>query len=310
MDRSLQGFSAGAGVSDLPSDGPVGSGADTDGARASPPGLLPAAAAGEGRAGSRLANDLHEGAPERTRLVASSAASMSAPLQAVPVEESLDLEQQVEFLTVLGQEDSAVEFLSEHLRKTGGTHPTPFLKLMELHRRRGEREGYERVRSLFNQRFNAVAAAFGAPVVPQPGLQAHAELMRSIERVWPQPLDAVTLLENLMFRNAAREPLDVSALEEIVFLHALARDLEQQVARRSSTVDVLLPLGDADVTRSAVDRRPGDPVAPAVQTGTGTPRRETDPWPSIVETEFDIGSIEMEPMSPPPGTAGVPVRRG
>lgn len=274
VDRSLQGLSAPAVAPDPASGGSLERDAPADDNRGS---LTepPQASVDGGRVRSPAEIDPGEGAAERTRLMASSAVSMSAPLQAVPVEESLDLEQQVEFLTVLGREDSAVEFLSEHLRKTGGTHPTPFLKLMDLHRRRGEREAYERVRARFNQRFNAVAAAFGAPVVPRLGLQAHPDLMRSIERVWPQPLDAVTLLENLMFRSASREPLDVSALEEVVFLHDLARNLEQQVAPKSITVDVLLPLGEV----------------------------QTDPWPSIAETEFHIDGIEMEPMRPVSGPA-------
>ncbi len=278
------------------------------------------AGGGVGTVISRAAQEEEgESAVERTRLMAPSAASISAPLHAVLLEEVLDLEQQVEFLTVLGREDSAVELLTGHLGKTGGTYPTPFLKLMELHRRRGEREAYERVRARFNQRFNAVAAAFGAAVTPQRTLQECPELMRSIERAWPRPLDAVTLLENLMFRSAAKEPLDIAALEEVVFLHALARDLDQRDVRSSGPVDVLLPLDEAFTApaRTAADPRAGvDVLLPEVEATTVVAARadaakaHSDPWRSISEADFNVGGLELEPLAPLPDVKAAPRNPG
>ena len=256
---------------------------------------------------------------ERTRLMAPASAAVSAPLHAVAVEEVLDLEQQVEFLTVLGREDGAVELLTEHLRRTGGTHPSPFLRLMELHRRRGERDAYERLRARFNERFNAVVAAFGAPTSPQRGLEDHPALMRSIERAWPRPLDATTLLENLMFRSAAREPLDIAALEEVVFLHALAGDLDHQASRASGTVDVLLPLDEpgneegptAYASPAPAAAAPPDPAAVTARAqGAGAGVPATDPWPSISAADFDVGGLEMEPLAPPPSPQRPPVKPG
>ena len=258
-----------------------------------------------------------EDAMERTRLIAPASAAVSAPLHAVSMEEVLDLEQQVEFLTVLGREDAAVELLTEHLRRTGGTHPSPFLRLMELHRRRGERDAYERLRARFNERFNAVAAAFGAPVAPQRGLEDHQALMLSIERAWFRPLDATTLLENLMFRSAAREPLDVAALEEVVFLHALARDLDQQASRASGTVDVLLPLDESgDEEGPAIPAspapvavaRPAAAAAAAEAQVAGAAVLATDPWPTISTADFDVGGLEMEPLAPPPESTRAPAK--
>lgn len=277
---------------------------------ARPAGTAPDARVGGSVPPSEVGNG--ENAMERTRLMPPSAASVSEPLHAVPAEEVLDLEQQVEFLTVLGREDSAVELLIEHLRKTGGTHPTPFLKLMELHRRRGEREAYEGLRARFNQRFNAVAAAFGAVAAPQRTLQDCPELMRSIEHAWPRPLDAMTLLENLMFRSVAKEPLDMATLEEVVFLHALARDLDQRSVRSSSPVDVLLPLDEPlpGTSRAAADGNAGTDMPPlsvyaraGSTAGGGGATTEGDPWSSISEADFNVGGLAMEPLTPLPGAS-------
>jgi hypothetical protein len=75
----------------------------------------------------------------------------------VSVDELIDLEQQAEFFLVLGEEDAAIDLLMVHLRSTGGISPLPYLKLLEIYRRRQDRESYERMRKRFDRRFNAVA---------------------------------------------------------------------------------------------------------------------------------------------------------
>ena len=112
--------------------------------------MAPAAGAGAGAGGFGLTGepsqrelppiadpeelDAPDGGMDRTQLLPPSASSVSAPIQGVSIEELLDLEQQVEFFTVLGQDDAALSLLVEHLRSTGGTHPLPYRKLMEINR--------------------------------------------------------------------------------------------------------------------------------------------------------------------------------
>src|SRR5439155_2393388 len=65
------------------------------------------------------------------------------PRREVTVEELINLEQQAEFFLVLGQDDAAIDLLMGPLRSTGGSSPLPSLKLLEIYRRRNEREPYE-----------------------------------------------------------------------------------------------------------------------------------------------------------------------
>lgn len=238
---------------------------------------------------------------ERTRLMAPLELAASEPLPTVSAEESLELEQQVEFLTVLGQEDAAVGLLTEHLRKTGGTFPMPFLKLMDIHRRRGDRAAYETVRARFNQRFNAVAAAFGAAPAPARGLQEHPGLMQRIERAWADPVESMTLLENLIFRSDGAEPLDLAALEDVVFLHAVARDVRRHSGERITEVDVLLSLEEhgSDILVAVPEALPpavrGAPE-PEALAAEATPAAPADAWPSIDESRFDVGGLQLEPV--------------
>ena len=186
------------------------------------------------------------GAMERTQLLPPSASSVSAPIQGVPIEELLDLEQQVEFFTVLGQDDAALNLLVEHLRSTGGTYPLPYLKLLEIYRRKGDEESYERTRDRFNQRFNAVAPAWGAPPMNDRHLEELPHVLQKIEQAWHRPVDAMALLENMLVRTEGGTLLDLAALGEVLFLFTLARDLHEQEPGDSAPVDVLLPLGDFD----------------------------------------------------------------
>jgi hypothetical protein len=156
----------------------------------------------------------------------------------------IDLEQQAEFFVVLGQDDAAVELLVQHLRDTGGGSPLPYLKLLEIHHRLGDRAAYERMRSRFNLRFNAYAPEWGTD--PQAGrsLEDYTGILPRLQQVWPRPLDAMAELEALLFRKSRGELFDLPAYREVLFLYALARDrLDHEVADPHN-VDVLLPLAD------------------------------------------------------------------
>jgi len=188
--------------------------------------------------------DAFDGGMDRTQLLPPSVSTVSAPIQGVSIEELLDLEQQVEFFTVLGQDDAALSLLVEHLRSTGGTYPLPYLKLMEIYRRKGDEDSYERTRDRFNQRFNAVAPSWGAATPQDRHLEDLPDVLRRIQQVWPRPVDAMALLENMLVRTEGGTLLEMSALGEVLFLFTLARDLHEQEEGAAGPVDVLLPLDD------------------------------------------------------------------
>jgi pilus assembly protein FimV len=162
----------------------------------------------------------------------------------VSIEEQVDLEQQADFFSALGQDDQAVDLLVTHLRATGGTNPMPYLKLMEIHRRRGEHDAYERTRERFNLRFNAVAPDWDSDPRGGRTLEDYPQVLARLEQAWWQPLDAMTELETLLFqRGPTAERFDMAAYQEIVMLYRMAR--EQRLAEEQgshSQVDVLLPI--------------------------------------------------------------------
>lgn len=178
----------------------------------------------------------------------------------VSVEELLDLEQQADFFIALGQEDAAVDLLMSHLRSTGGLSPLPYTKLLEIYRRQGDREAYERIRARFNRRFNAYAPDWDAGPLSGRALEDYAEVVQQLQALWTQPLDAMALLEAMLFRkDSAHELFDLPAYKDVLLLYALARDLWQlQGGTRATGVDVLLPLEDNPAAEAVAHQEAGD----------------------------------------------------
>jgi hypothetical protein len=160
----------------------------------------------------------------------------------ISADDLIDMEQQADFFLVLGEEDSAIELLMSHLRSSGGTSPLPYLKLLEIFRRRGDREAYERMRKRFNDRFNAVAPDWDTDLDRGCDLQGHAPVVAALQAAWPAPLDAMAELENLLFRKRNGELFDLPAYRDVLMLYAVARDLHRRADRQMDDVDVLLPL--------------------------------------------------------------------
>ena len=81
------------------------------------------------------------------------------------------------------------------MRATAGGSPLPYLKLLEIHHRSGDRAAYERIRLRFNQRFNAYAPEWGVDLQAGRSLEDYAGILPRLQQVWARPLDAMAELE-------------------------------------------------------------------------------------------------------------------
>lgn len=169
----------------------------------------------------------------------------------VSVEELLDLEQQVDFFVVLGQDEAAIDLLVGHIRATGGTSPLPYLKLLEIYSQRGDEPGYERIRSRFNQRFTAEVPAWGGALNEGRSLEDYAEVVERLQVLWPMPLEALEEIEALMHAQAGAGAFDLPAFRDLLVLHGIAGDLlgqEALVAAEPATQPMLRPSGPVGAT--------------------------------------------------------------
>jgi len=233
----------------------------------------------------------------------------------VSVEELLDLEQQADFFIALGQEEAAIDLLMAHLRSTGGLSPLPYTKLLEIYRRQGDRDAYERIRTRFNRRFNAYAPEWEDGPLSGRALEDYPEVVQHLQSLWPEPLDAMAMLEAMLFRkDAAYELFDLPAYKDVLVLYALARDLWQQRGSKTPAVDVLLPLDDdagPDAGHATVEPATSPPaeVPPFELTAFALPPQQgqvAPPPSAATQPPADsAGEADTEPTLDP---AGRPLR--
>jgi pilus assembly protein FimV len=259
---------------------------------AAPPSVLPSS----GHPGARF-----------TSMFASLSANAPEPMRAVAVEELIDLEQQAEFFVVLGQDGAAIDLLENYAQQSSVASPLPFLKLMEIYRRLGRHDDYERIRQSFDARFNAHAPAWDADLQQGHSLADYPEVIGRLQALWPQPAQAMAVLEKSLTRpTEGDDTFDLPAYRELLTLYAVARDLAEREGHER--VDVLLPLGleASDANRTAESANAADwhqgihlpaaDVSPLMAT-----RPLTVPSPVVVgvpEIEVDL-ELEDEPMSVP-----------
>jgi len=168
------------------------------------------------------------------------------------MEELIDLEQQAEFYVVLGQDEAAIALLTAHLGEIGAASPLPFLQLLEIHQRRGDRASYEAVREDYHDHFDAFAPEWSTDLHFGRSLEEYPQAIARLQALWPTPLHAMRTLDGLLFRrNEADDAFDFPAYRELLFLYSIARELAGQVETDFGTIDLFLPLEDAPVEASA-----------------------------------------------------------
>ena len=171
-----------------------------------------------------------EVAVERTVAMPAVSSDEVWPLREVSIDELIDVDQQADFFAALGQDTAAADLLVAHLRDTGGGSPMTYLKLLEVYARQGDRDAFERLAQRFEQRFHTEAPAWGSDPGHGRSLDDYVDEMGPLQQAWVRPMRAMMALEELLRRRAQRDPLDLPAYRDALFLYSLARDrLEQDV---------------------------------------------------------------------------------
>lgn len=222
----------------------------------------------------------------------------AAQKREVSVEELIDLEQQAEFFIVLGQDAAAVDLLMGHLRSTSGTSPLPYLKLLEIYKRRGDRSDYERLRERFNSRFNAYAPAWETDLLGGRTLEDYPAVIEQLQALWSTPSRAMDVLQVSLLRpddgNADPEgsdSFDLPAYRELMLLYSVARDRSELEA--GGAVDLLLPIGASET----MDDAPASAVFERLLATTSLEAQPEAQKPLEVD-------LSLEDLEPKPGEGG------
>ena len=122
----------------------------------------------------------------------------------------------------------------------------PYLQLLEIHQRRGDRASYEEVRQAFQRRFNAFAPEWSSDLHFGRALEEYPQAIARLQALWPTPLHAMQSLDSLLFRRSeGDETFDFPAYRELLFLYSIARELAGNVETDFGSIDLFLPLEDA-----------------------------------------------------------------
>ncbi|MFY8118852.1 MAG: hypothetical protein ACOVLH_13655, partial [Roseateles sp.] len=145
--------------------------------------------------------------------------ALQSALPPLAVEGLIDLDQQVDFFQVLGQDEAAIDLLRSRL---DSATPLPHLLLLSLYRRRGDLDLLAALETDYAQRFGAAApqqlGTAGA------GLEAHPALLARLQACWRDHGACMTLLQSLLGAAGGQQALDLASCRELLLLYGVARD--------------------------------------------------------------------------------------
>jgi pilus assembly protein FimV len=165
--------------------------------------------------------------------------------QLVSVEELIDLEQQVDFFMVLGQDEAAVDLLRGQLKQGvagASSSALPYLKLMGICQQRGDALSFADVAGRYAVAFNASPPAWDANLEHGPGLDGYPEVIRSLQSRWSDSGASMVALQKLLSSKDGRSAsFDLPALRDLLLLYSVARDRSEHEVR-GEEIDLFLPL--------------------------------------------------------------------
>lgn len=161
-------------------------------------------------------------------------------------DELLDLQQQVEFLQLLGQQEAAADLLTTRLQRNPGAGPAgamPSLMLMELCQQRGEPEVFAELARQFEQRLGAMAPAWAQSLSRGRTLDACPSVIAHLQVVWSDAASAMKMLQDMLVAGGGPgvPHFELPAYRDLLTLYSVARDL-YEAGLRGDEVDFMLPL--------------------------------------------------------------------
>jgi hypothetical protein len=219
----------------------------------------------------------------------------SEAVRALSVEELIDLEQQAEFFSVLGQDDAAIELLESSIHHSAGSSPLPYLKLLEMYQRLGRETDYQRMQAEFNQRFNAYAPSWDADLSHGHDLTDYPGVLERLQAIWSSPPQAMSVLQKSLTRpDDSVETFDLPAYRELLFLYAVARDLSERESQDRPAVDLLARDTQALTMVPDIDLDEPTSVAPLMATRPVKATAEATPSLSLDLSLDDLSTDHID----------------
>lgn len=244
--------------------------------------------------------------------------------RSVATEELFDVQQQADFFVSLGEEEQAIQVLVNHLADSHEPSPLAYLDLFKLYHRLDRRSDYDRLRTEFNEMFNAGAPPFEQYSDQSRGLETYETAFTRIQALWGDAR-VLDVIEQSIFREAGEgegEVFDLEAYRELLLLHTIAKDIVKRQAApdalsnfQHTKVQPLKAGGIAGVTAGAMDSIAADGMdrhtepmdampPPSPRLGLDVDLTELDAYAEF-EASLPEVATPVEPTSKPikPGTS-------
>lgn len=162
--------------------------------------------------------------------------------QLTVADELLDLCQQVDFLKLLGQQDAAADLLLARM-KQAYIGAMPLLMLMEMCQQRGDAGAFAELAAQYGRQVGAEPPPWSQSLSRGRGLDTCTSVMAHLQVVWPDPLAAMQMVQDLLARGGGPgvQQFELPAYGDLLMLYGVARDLFE-AGQRSEGVDLMLPL--------------------------------------------------------------------
>lgn len=141
-------------------------------------------------------------------------------------EELLDVQEKANFFIAIGQPDQAIQMLESRLMEHLGASPFLWLDLLDLCRRLGRREDYERVRHGFQKAFAARLPPFDEAEPNLDGLERYPRALSRITLLWPGSR-VLREIEKSLFEDPAPGAImfDLEASRDLLLLYSVAHEV-------------------------------------------------------------------------------------
>lgn len=162
--------------------------------------------------------------------------------QLTVADQLLDLQQQVEFLQLLGQHEAVADLLTAQLA-AGDAGAMPYLLLMEQYQQQGQADAFAELAGQFERRLQTMPPHWAQSLSRGRSLDASPTVIAHLQVVWSEPAAAMQMLQELLARGGGpgTPHFELPALRDLLLLYSIARDLFE-AGLRSDEVDLMLPL--------------------------------------------------------------------
>lgn len=171
---------------------------------------------------------------------AAAAPTLSLAQELGVADDLLDLQQQADFLALLGQQEAVTDLLTGQLAHTSAM---PSLMLLELLQQRGDSAAFDAVAKQYALRFGVPAPAWTQSLAQGLTLDACPSVMGHLQVIWSDAAAATHMLQVLLARGAAPgvAHFELPTFRDLLMLYGIARDLFE-AGLRNGDVDLMLPI--------------------------------------------------------------------